>query len=158
MAETRLNGEILARLKEPFPSKYVGWKAQSTFQKDGQTWAVAVAYIDARLVMARLDEVVGPENWEDTYEVIRDTGEEIEVKCRLTVLGIAKEDVGSGRDAKAAFSDAFKRVAVKFGIGRYLYFLPKAYVPYDEKRRRLKEVPQLPDWALPVAERRNGKK
>jgi hypothetical protein len=53
----------------------------------------------------------------------------VEVLCRLTVLGITKEDVGEGEDLKSAFSDAFKRVAVKFGVGRYLYELPKKWVP-----------------------------
>ena len=55
---------------------------------------------------------------------------------------ITHEDVGSeskqpneGDRNKAAVSDAFKRAAVKFGVGRYLYRLGMKWVPYDEQMR-----------------------
>jgi len=124
--------EAVAReLSRPFPPEKVGWKVQrwSQDRKEG----LAVAYVDARTVAARLDEVVGLDGWHDTYTVLtdreRDGVRKVEVLCRLTVLGITKEDVGEGEDLKSAFSDAFKRVAVKFGVGRYLYELPKKWVP-----------------------------
>ncbi len=160
-----LDADIQKRLKAPFPSSWVSWKAQSTNRE--KTRALAVAYIDARAVMARLDAVVGPGNWSDEYRLIRDETytvrdangnerrvREVEVECRLTVLGVTKVDVGSGEDAKSAYSDAFKRAAVKFGIGRYLYSLPKMWVDYDPKTRQIVKPPQLPDWALPSEERR----
>ena len=159
-----LSADIQKRLKAPFPSSWVGWKAQST-NRD-KTRALAVAYVDARAVMARLDAVVGPGNWSDEYRVIRDDTytvrdasgnerrvREVEVECRLTVMDVTKSDVGSGEDAKSAYSDAFKRAAVKFGIARYLYSLPKQWVDYDAKARRIVAPPQLPDWALPAKER-----
>jgi hypothetical protein len=34
---------------------------------------------------------------------------------------VTREDVGEGEDSKAAFSDAIKRAAVHFGVGRALY-------------------------------------
>jgi len=55
------------------------------------------------------------------------------VKCRLTVLGVTKEDVGEGGTLKAAFSDALKRAAVKFGVGRHLYEMEKVWVDLDER-------------------------
>ncbi len=164
LAAPLLDATIQKRLKAPFPSSWVGWKAQST-NRD-KTRALAVAYIDARAVMARLDAVVGPGHWSDAYRVIRDDTyivrdgdgkerrvREVEVECRLTVLGVTKVDVGSGEDAKAAYSDAFKRAAVKFGIGRYLYSLPKQWVDYDARTRQIVTPPPLPDWALPANER-----
>jgi hypothetical protein len=42
---------------------------------------------------------------------------------RLTCFGVTREDVGEGDDPKAAFSDAIKRAAVHFGVGRALYAL-----------------------------------
>ncbi len=60
----------------------------------------------------------------------------VEVKCRLTVLEVTKEDVGEGDSLKAAFSDALKRAAVKFGVGRYLYRLEKQWVDYDPEKGR----------------------
>jgi len=124
--------EKVARgLSRPFAPEKVGWKVQrwSQDRKEG----LAVAYVDARTVAARLDEVVGLDGWHDTYTVLTDREQDgvrkVEVLCRLTVLGVTKEDVGEGEDLKSAFSDAFKRVAVKFGAGRYLYELPKKWVP-----------------------------
>lgn len=81
-------------------------------------------YIDARFVMDRLDEAVGPENWRDVYEEAGNGS----VRCGLSVrVGnewITKWDVGDQSDiepTKGAHSDAFKRAAVKWGIGRDLY-------------------------------------
>lgn len=85
-------------------------------------------YIDARQVMDRLDDVVGPENWWATFKVI--PSDEAVVECSLTVLGITKVDVGYSNNPgsdyekepfKAAYSDALKRAAVHFGVGRFLY-------------------------------------
>lgn len=85
-------------------------------------------YITARTVMNRLDEVLGPENWWDEYQPL-----EHSVICRLTIRLpdgslLMKSDAGGyagmtdqGDDDKSGFSDAFKRAAVKFGIGRHLY-------------------------------------
>jgi hypothetical protein len=53
-----------------------------------------------------------------------------------------------------------KRAAVKFGIGRYLYYLPKSWVPYDavKKQLDLSQLPALPSWARPsVNGAANGK-
>ena len=45
------------------------------------------------------------------------------MRCRLTLFGVTRQDVGAGEDPKAAFSDAIKRASVHFGIGRALYAL-----------------------------------
>jgi hypothetical protein len=145
---------IAAVLKRPFKLSQLGWKAQAV-SKD-QTKALAVAFIDARDVMNRLDEAVGIAGWRDSYSVQPDGS----VLCRLELcLGgewVGKEDVGGqseqpdeGDRAKAAVSDALKRAAVKWGVGRYLYYLDQKWVAYDAQTRKLKEVPTLPHWALP---------
>ena len=82
-----------------------------------------LSYIDARQVMHRLDKVVGPENWSDDYKSI-----DGKTCCTLSLFidgrWIAKSD-GAGDTSiegeKGGFSDSFKRAAVKWGIGRYLY-------------------------------------
>lgn len=129
--------DILQELSKPFPESVVGLKVQTARGGKG----LVVAYIDARAVLDRLDEVVGPGGWHDEYEVLADivrrNGDReerlVEVKCRLTVSGVTKEDVGEGDSMKAAFSDALKRAAVKFGIGRYLYSLPKVVAELDDR-------------------------
>src|SRR5438067_4899713 len=143
---------ITESLSAPFEAKDVKFKPQMV--KNNR--ALAMAYIDARLIQDRLDEVLGVENWQDKYDILPDGS----VMCRLRVkLGdhwITKSDVGSpseqpdsGDRLKAAFSDALKRAAVKFGIGRYLYRLPAQWVDYDPVKKQITQLPQLPAFALP---------
>lgn len=146
--------EVWQKLSEPFPPQEVQWRIEAV-SKDRKR-ALVVPYVDARTVLDRLDKVVGPEGWHDAYEVLSDQertlkderGERrervVEVKCRLTVLGVSKEDVGEGDSLKAAFSDALKRAAVKFGVGRYLYRLEKQWVDYDPEKGRF-TPPKLPE-------------
>jgi hypothetical protein len=140
-----LTSEVIAALSVPPPKDRISWKLQAGYKKDPQTGkptrGLVVAYIDARDVQDRLDEVVGAENWSDAYTVVEINPSRVSVECRLTVYGITKADVGtgtkSGKDdpgdnlAKGAYSDALKRAAVKFGIGRFLYDLEKFYVDLD---------------------------
>jgi hypothetical protein len=108
-------------------------------------------YIDARCVQDRLDAVVGAANWQDDYEFLPDGS----VLCRLSLrLGgewIVKADVGGpseqpdeGDRHKAAVSDALKRAAVKWGIGRYLYRLPQQWCDFDLAKKRFVQQPALP--------------
>jgi hypothetical protein len=97
------------------------WRVQST----NQYKATFVAYIDARDVMDLLDEVVGPENWKDEYAVV---GGALYCKISIKIDGewVGKTDTGSESNVEAKkgeASDAFKRAAVKWGIGRFLYSL-----------------------------------
>ncbi len=131
-----LSKEILETLSRPFDPREVEVKIQAV-NRD-RTRAQVVAYVDARVVLDRLDEAVGPTGWSDSYEVLTNSlggegGRIVEVKCALTLLGVTKEDVGEGNSLKAAFSDALKRAAVKFGVGRYLYRLPKVWADLDER-------------------------
>lgn len=80
------------------------------------------AYIDARLVIERLNLVV-PHLWFDNYEV---TGGSL--ICRLTIGDITREDIGSGYKGKGLYSDALKRAAVKFGVGVSLYAIPSVAI------------------------------
>ena len=157
-----LNREILETLSKPFYPREVEVKIQAVSRDRAR--AQVVAYVDARTVLDRLDEAVGPTGWSDSYEVLTNgtDGEGrrlVEVKCTLTVLGVSKEDVGEGDSLKAAFSDALKRAAVKFGVGRYLYRLPKVWADLDERgnikdpeavKRALLggEVDDTPPWAV----------
>jgi hypothetical protein len=110
--------EIFAALAAPFAPEEV-----KTLPK-----GKGMKYITARTAMNRLDNVLGPEAWWDDYF----PGEN-SVICRLTIVlpdgqQLTKVDAGGyagmadgGDDDKSGFSDAFKRTAVKFGVGRYLY-------------------------------------
>ncbi len=119
--------------------------------------ALALAYVDARVIQDRLDEVLGVEGWQDEYEILADGSVVCKLRLRLGDEWITKMDVGGpseqpdeGDRRKAAFSDALKRAAVKFGIGRYLYRLPSQWVDYDTHKRQFVRPPVLPRTALPT--------
>ena len=122
--------EALPHLRRPPTPAAVRFKIQTTLRDAAQI----AAYIDARLVFDRLDQVCGKE-WAAVFEPLPDRlipppvdqdGEVIArpplyVRCLLTVFSVCRQDVGEGGDPKAAFSDGVKRAAVHFGIGRALY-------------------------------------
>lgn len=137
-----------SKLSEPFPASEIQWRVEA-LSKDKRR-AMVVPYVDARTVLDRLDEVVGPEGWQDHYEVLVQKEGNYAVKCRLTLLEVSKEDVGEGDSLKAAFSDALKRAAVKFGVGRYLYRLEKQWVDHDPATGHF-EAPPYPKLQHPAA-------
>lgn len=130
---TTLTPEISALLKAPFPN--VSWRVQSKKNATAQGKVRVVAYIDARDVMDRLDEVVGPDNWSfDWIPITTANGEVVTAKGMLTVCGVTRSDIGEAGDiekSKAAVSDALKRAAVHFGCARYLYDLGAQYAALD---------------------------
>ncbi len=139
-------------LAMPFEPKEIKFKPQIV--KNNR--CLAMAYIDARLIQDRLDDVLGVEHWEDAYKILPDGSVMCRLRCKLGDQWITKTDVGSpseqpdgGDRLKAAFSDALKRAAVKFGIGRYLYRLPAAWVDYDPVKKQIVAPPQLPAFAIP---------
>lgn len=143
---------LTAALAAPFEPKEVKFKPQMV--KNNR--CLAMAYIDARLIQDRLDDVLGAENWEDAYKLLPDGSVMCRLRLKLGDRWITKTDVGSpseqpdsGDRLKAAVSDALKRAAVKFGIGRYLYRLPAAWVDYDPVKKQIVQPPQLPAFAIP---------
>lgn len=140
--------EEIKMLSAEFDRADIHWRAQ-TLTKDG-TKAMALAYIDARNVMDRLDQIVGVANWQDRYEFHGSR-----TVCYLSIkVGeewITKAD-GAGDTAvegeKGSISDALKRAAVKWGIGRYLYALPAPWVPCESYKanRGGKEINVWKAW------------
>lgn len=139
-------------LAAPFPLADVHFRPGATNRE--KTQALALAYLDARAIMDRLDEVVGPENWKDEYTSWEGKGMLCRLSLRIDGEWVGKEDAAEATDiepVKGAVSDALKRAAVKWGIGRYLYNLDNAWVKCEERGRSviLLEKPRLPTWALP---------
>jgi len=152
---------IRERLSALFPPEYVEWRPGS-MSKD-KTRAQALAYINVRAVMHRLDEVLGVAGWQTRYVFLPNGVVECHLTCAFPPsvetegpLWITKCDVGCEADqmhgtpegVKSAVSDALKRAAVQFGIGRYLYDFPAQWVDWDENKRWFKTEPKLPDWAI----------
>lgn len=129
----------LAILSEPFSIDEVKWKPQVI--RDGR--GLPVCYVDARVVMDRLDEAFGVAGWSDSYEELTSGC----VKCTITInvdgAVCYKTDVGGESEQpdesdrkKSAFSDALKRAAVKLGIGRYLYGVKAGWEEIDPKSKK----------------------
>lgn len=122
----------LKALAAEFPKPAVHWRVQGKpYERNGTHSAMALAYIDARDVMDRLDEVCGPENWQTQYSETAAGRVLCSIGIRFGDEWIWKTD-GAGNTAvegeKGGISDALKRAAVSWGIGRYLYRLSSPWV------------------------------
>lgn len=127
-----MSADIFAKLSAPFPVDAIHWRAQ-TLTRD-KTKALALAYIDARDVMDRLDEVAGPENWATTYEETAKGRTFCRLSIRIENEWVMKTDGAGDTDVegeKGSISDALKRAAVSWGIGRYLYRLKDVWAPCE---------------------------
>lgn len=150
--EERSVEEITRLLADPFSPEEVKFKPSVVTGSR----ALAMAYVDARVIQDRLDEVLGVDGWQDDYEVLPDGSVICRLRIRLGGEWVMKVDVGGqseqkdeGDRMKAAFSDSLKRAAVKFGIGRFLYRLPAQWCDYDPQKRQFVRPPVLPDFARP---------
>ena len=108
------------QLSAPTPKEEIKWREGPRGRQ--------LAYVDARYVMDLLDRVCGPENWQCKYDW--SDGKRLVCTIGIRVSGsgewIWKADGAGETDIegeKGAFSDAFKRAAVRFGVGRDLYHL-----------------------------------
>ncbi len=142
--------EVLRELQKPFSTSVIQWRPGAT--NKAKTRAQALAYVDVRHYMERLDAVAP--DWRSEVQPLGNG----QVLVRLTVAGVTRTDVGEAdpQDANtltSAFAQAFKRACAQFGLGRYLYHLPKSWVAYDADRKALLETPVLPGWAVPEEER-----
>lgn len=126
--------EILEKLKDKFADEDLEFRVGAT-NKD-KTMGLALAYVQARAIQTRLDEVLGTDKWKVAYREI--TGGFI---CTLSIFingeWISKEDGANTTDfesIKGGISNAFKRVAASgFGIGRYLYNAKSRWYPIKQQ-------------------------
>ena len=140
--------DIWSRLAEPLPNGVVFWRQDGKIiARDGKYFARFVAYIEANTARERLDAVV-PGEWDLTLELLpplpsiddASDGGNCSFKARLQILGVIREDVGTGRDYKSAATDAFKRAAVRFGIAHELYGYEQNWVQMDGDGRHAKPL------------------
>lgn len=155
-----------AALAAPFDPLELGWRVGHK-SKDGSRVQL-LAYVTSRAVMDRLDLVVGPARWGNDFRANPLGG----LLCGIWVdTGTDKVWKWDGADAtqveavKGGISDAMKRAAVHWGIGRYLYKLDTPWVQVRSGYGRGHTVyvktpngaghaipPVLPAWAMPGAE------
>lgn len=114
-------GVVWEALAAPFPPDLI----QHRPGRGGKSFG----YITARDVMNRLDSVIGPDHWNFRWELVDGADQAVKGSLDLNMNGsyVYRQDVGypnaDGDDEplKGAVSDALKRCAVHYGIGRHLY-------------------------------------
>lgn len=156
----------LTKLADFFPASAIEWlKGTESFDKKS---ARAVPYVDAREVQRRFDEVCGPENWRNEFKPsLLGNG----VICAISVRTpeghwVSKEDGAHYSEpaagdtlemsVKGAYTNAFKRAAVLWGVGRYLFSVNHAWVEIDENGEFVR-TPTLPSAFLPAGDKSQGK-
>ncbi len=144
--------EIQEKLSAPFYPNEIEWRigATSADKKSG----IALPYITNRAIMNRLDDIFGICGWKNEF-IITEKSKICGLSLFINAEWITKYDGADDTNieaTKGGISNAMKRAAVQWGIGRYLYKLPTMWVPIEQfgKSYRLKgKPPELPNWALP---------
>jgi hypothetical protein len=154
-------------LQERFHPDEIEWRLQQAGERNGRIWAICVPYVTNRAIQARLDEVVGPENWKNEFRPGPGGGVMCGISVRVGEEWVTKWDGAENTDlegVKGGLSGAMKRSAVQWGVGRYLYALDESFATIGDGgkfRGKLPEKaggrtfrwdpPRLPEWAIPTS-------
>lgn len=125
--------DLLEQLAAPFDPAVISWRVGST--NADKTRGMALAYIDARDVQDRLNQVMGAQ-WQCRYLPMHNGTTCCEIGLLLEGDWLWRSNGAGATDFegdKGAYSDAFKRAAVMWGIGRYLYDLPAPWVAVEAR-------------------------
>jgi len=172
----------LPALAAKFHPDDLEWRVSRSGKKNNEIWCKVLCYLSNRAIMDRLDEAAGPGNWCNLFQewhedyAVASQGKDVH-PAQLCGISIYIEDRSAWitkwdgaeqthvESTKGGLSDAMKRAAVQWGIGRYLYQLTETYAKVSQSRQdgwhwaRLSredggdpffwQVPKLPAWALP---------
>ena len=131
--------KLTKKLTAPFEAKDVEWRIQQTTQDKSR--GLAVAFITSRAIQRRLDETVGPFHWKTEFSPWHQIGNGSQL-CALSIYDesrkewVTKTDGAENSDiepVKGGLSDSFKRAAVQWGIGRYLYSMGALWVDVEQR-------------------------
>ena len=144
-------------LAYPFTADEIEWRVLLT-TKDKSKGQVA-AYIDSRAIQKRLDDVLGRENWKNHFITMPGNSNSTTAHiCEISIYypdrqeWITKSDGAGSTDIepiKGGLSNAFKRAASIWNIGRYLYELPGLWVALKDGKYI---DPRHPDADLSILE------
>lgn len=169
-----MNETFYSKLSAPFPPEDIEWRvARAGIAKKG-VYCMVLAYITARAIQERLDEVVGPANWQNTPLQLHEVraglfAMQVGISIKIGEEWVTKYDVSEPTQvepAKGGFSGATKRAGAQWGIGRYLYYIDETFaetsdqnggkgwnyatLPKDQgKAPYYWKTPTLPSWAVP---------
>lgn len=165
--------ESLMQLSAPFPAEDIEWRVSRAGLGKSGIYCAVLAYITARAIQSRLDNVCGPANWRiEEPRILTINGKSafaVGISLFVRDEWIMKWDVAEPTNvepAKGGFSGAMKRAGAQWGIGRYLYYLDEMFAEVSETDPRAKgwnwaklpekhgggsyywKAPSLPGWAL----------
>jgi hypothetical protein len=144
---------LLEELQIPFDPSLVKWRSHKTQTVHRRVQGFVLPYADPRAYKDRLNLLLTPIGWTDTYDVTS-TPQKIVVRCQLSIpdLGVhsatGEEWANKEYAATSAEAQAFKRACACFGLGRYLYYFEGAWLLLDRQNRPT-STPALPEWATP---------
>ena len=142
---------LVEPLRAPFPVTEIKFLPKSPIQRNDAWVCLALPYADKRAYEDRLNALV-PGRWSTPAMIPLVAGNKLVIPVTLVICEIAHTDVGEAfltslsrkgepreeeNAATEAYSQAFRRACAQFGLGRYLYDLPKAWVPYDPQKRAI---------------------
>lgn len=134
-----MTSEDIQKLRAPFPASIIHVKIQSL--NKARDKAMLVKYLQHTDVLNRLEEVDPAWHSKVTWrqEFLGERNSPFCVSIALTIKGVTRENVGEGDDPKSAYSDAIKRAAMLFGVGRYLYDEETQWVSYNEQQDKYRK-------------------
>ncbi len=144
---------LLEELQIPFDPSLVRWRAHKTQTVHRRLQGFVLPYADPRAYKDRLNLLLTPTGWTDTYDVTS-TPQKIVVRCQLTIPGLGvhsatgEEWANKEYAATSAEAQAFKRACACFGLGRYLYHFDGMWLFLDRQNRPI-TIPTLPEWSTP---------
>lgn len=158
----RTQEQLAHALSAFFPETDIQWKPDRFVKTQNGLKAIMLAFVDNRAIQERLDDVCGPGNWRNSFQRWGTKG----VLCSLEIrferedgsdCWTGKTDGADETDieaTKGGLSSSMKRAASQWGIGRYLYSFPDAWLDAVERngRKMLKnwgEKPRVPAAFLP---------
>lgn len=145
---------MLLALKQPFDTRFL--KVRIGARTKDKSKGIALFYLDSREVQKRLDEVCGIDGWRSEMQETTEG-----VLCTISIRmpngeWVSRTDGGEKSQVapfKGACSDALKRAAAQFGIGRYLYYVPNSWHSLLNDGKIFADIDSvrdsLPEWALP---------
>lgn len=147
--------DLEQQLQAPFKPNEIEWRVGVT-NKD-KTKGIALPYVTNRAIQKRLDDVFGIYGWKNEFVTWKDNKQLCGISVYYEGEWITKWDGADDSNmdgTKGGLSNAMKRSACQWGIGRYLYDIPNRWYKIEPngKSYKLAETPKLPDWAIPKGE------
>jgi hypothetical protein len=139
-------------LRRPFPPEKIKLLPKLPRKnKQGQWTCLALLYADKRTYEDRLNTLAFGE-WSTPFTPSLVAGNKLILPVTVVICGVAHTDYGEAflsslsrqgekheeeNSATEGYSQGFRRACAQFGLGRYLYDLPKLWLPYDPTSRTI---------------------